>query len=306
MNYLKTFVFLFSFFSLLVGSETSIGQVVFEVSIEKREMSKGSYTSYMIDIPHADLETVKKNWIKLIQEETKEKAVVTDHEIYIEGAMAKEVVQKPINIYSFVYEVDSSIRIYSFFEIDSVFFDYSGDETDIVGEKMYNGITNFKRKFATDQYIFAVKEEMELEQGVLKTLQSDLKKLEKENESLHKEIKENEQNISEANDELEMLSADNERLLETISKKRADVAAISDAELKKEAKKELKSLESEKKKVGNKIEKERKDIVEYESAIKSCEADIAKNLELQEEKKNEVQVQEFVIKSVTTKLEGIK
>lgn len=306
MKNLRSFVIIFLILTLIFGSKISFSQVVFEVGIEKREMSKGSQMGYMIDIPQSDLETVRKNWIKLLQEESKEKAVVTDHEIFIEGTLTKEVIQKPINIYSFVYEVDSLVRIYSFFEIDSAFFEYSGDETDIAGEKMYNGITNFKRKFAISQYIIAIEEEMDEEQSILKTLQSDLKKLEKENENLHKEIKENEQNIAEANDELSLLAADNERLLSSITTQRTSVAEISDAELKKDAKKELKSLESEKKKVGNKIEKEQKDIVEFESDIKSCEKDIEKNLELQEEKKNEIESQEDVIKSVTAKLEGIK
>ncbi len=306
MKNLKIYSCVFFTISLLFQSLTSYSQVVFEVGIEKRDMSKGNQMSYMIDIPQADLETVQKNWIKLLQEETKEKAVITDHEIFIKGTMAKEVVQKPINIYSFVYKVDSSIRIYSFYEIDSVFFEYSGEETDIAGEKMYNGITNFKRKFAVEQYIIAVKGEMEEEQNILKTLQSDLKKLEKENESLHKEIKENEQNIAEANDELGLLDADNERLLVSLTSQRASVASISDSELKKEANKELKSLESEKKKVGNRIEKEQKDIVEFESDIKSCKKEIDKNLDLQEEKKMEIILQEELIKSVTAKLEGIK
>ena len=233
---------------LILISFISYAQVDFQLSVEERNMSKGEQISYMIDIPQAYLENVKKNWIKLLQEETKEKVVVTDHEIFIEGAIIKEIIQKPINVYSYVYEVDSIIRIYSFFEVDSVFFEYSGSENDIVGEKMYNGITNFKRKFATKQYIIAVKDEMELERKTLKILLGDLRKLEKENENLYKEIKENEQHIAESNDELNMLDADNERQIKSISSQREELASISDSDQKKTAKKELKNLENEKKK----------------------------------------------------------
>jgi len=291
---------------LILISFISYAQVDFQLSVEERNMSKGEQISYMIDIPQADLKSVKKNWIKLLQEETKEKAIVTDHEIFIEGAIIKEIVQKPINVYSYVYEVDSIIRIYSFFEVDSVFFEYSGSENDIVGEKMYNGITNFKRKFATEQYIITVKDEMELEEKTLKTLLGDLKKLEKENENLHKEIKENEQHITESNDELNMLDADNERQIKSISSQREELASISDSDQKKIAKKELKNLENEKKKIGNKIEKENKKIVEYQASITKCESDIDKNLVLQEEKKKEIETQEVLMKAVTAKLDGIK
>ena len=291
---------------LIIISFISYAQVDFRLSVEERNMSKGEQISYMIDIPQADLKSVKKNWIKLLQEETKEKAIVTDHEIFIEGAIIKEIVQKPINVYSYVYEVDSIIRIYSFFEVDSVFFEYSGPENDIVGEKMYNGITNFKRKFATEQYIITVKDEMELEEKTLKILLGDLKKLEKENENLHKEIKENEQHITESNEELNMLDADNERQIKSISSQREELATISDSDQKKIAKKELKNLENEKKKIGNKIEKEYKKIVEYQASITKCESDIDKNLMLQEEMKKEIETQEALIKAVTAKLDGIK
>jgi hypothetical protein len=260
----------------------------------------------MIDIPESDLDKVTKNWIKLLQSETKEKVIVNEHEIMIEGAMVKEIVQKPINIYSYIYEVDSVVRVYSFFEIDSTFFEYSDDESDIAGEKMYNGITNFMRKFAINQYIEAVDAEMELELDVLKSMQNDLNKLEKDHENFHKEIKENEQNIAEANDEIEMLKADNDRLLGSISSLRAEIAEISDDDMKKAAKKELKSLEGDKKKVSNKIEKEQKNIVEYELNIKSCQDQIEKNLELQEEKKMDITTQEELIKKVSAKLDDIK
>ncbi len=134
----------------------------------------------------------------------------------------------------------------------------------------------------------------------------DLNKLEKENENLHKEIKENEQHITESNDELNMLDADNERQIKSISSQREELASISDSDQKKNAKKELKNLENEKKKIGNKIEKEYKKIVEYQASITKCESGIDKNLVLQEEKKKEIETQEVLIKAVTAKLDGIK
>ncbi len=291
---------------LILLSLISYAQVDFQLSIEKRNMSKGEQVGYMIEIPQADLNTVKKNWIKLLQEETKEKAIVTDHEIFVKDAVIKEIVQKPINIYSYVYKVDTIIRIYSFFEIDSVFFEYSGSESDIAGEKILNGITNFKRKFAINQYIIAVNDEMETEQKNLKVLQSDLKKLQKQNESYHKEIEVNKQNISESNDELNMLDKDNERLMSSITEKRSEISSISDKDQKKAENKVLKDLESEKKKVGNRIEKEKTKIVEYESAIEIDEKNIEKNLELQKAKEAEIEAKEEEIKVITQKMDGIK
>lgn len=306
MNSTKKFTYQLLFLSLLFIVQGISAQVSFDVNAEIRKMSKGDQMSYTIDIPQADLKTVTKNWIKLLQEETKQKAIVSEHEIYIEGALVPEIVQKPINIYSYIYEVDSMIRVYSFFEIDSVFFAYSGNKDDIVGEKMYAGITNFTRKFAVGQYAIAVENELENEQKTLKSLLGELDKLEKDNQDLQKVIKENEQNIAESNDEIKLLDADNDRTISAISTQREVVSGISDKELKKTEQKELKNLESERKKIGNKLEKEQKRIVEYDAAIDKSKADIEKNLQLQEEKKKEIETQEEVVKSVEIKLDGIK
>lgn len=306
MKYTKSLIYLLLLFVFTFPTNLLFSQITFEVIVEKQKMSKGDQMSYIIDIPQADLKTVNKNWIKLLQEETKQKVVISEHEIFIEGAMVSNVVQKPINIYSYVYEVDSLIRVISFYEIDSTFFEYSGSKDDIVGEKMYHGITNFKMKFGIEQYAIAVNEQLENEQKTLKTLQGDLQKLENDNQGLHKEIKKNEQNIAESNDEIKLLDADNERLLNTISAQRANISSISDKEQKKAAEKELKDLNSQKKKIGNKLEKEQSQIVEYEAVIKKCEEDIEKNLKLQEESKAEIVSQEEKIKSVENQLEGIE
>jgi hypothetical protein len=273
-----------------------------EVKNERVTMSKGTQP-----IPDAKLESVKKDWMKLIRQNTKSKVVELGSEISIKGTLINEICNKPINIYSAIVGEYSVIRLVSTFEIDSVFFELNETNSTMENDKKHNSIKDFMRNFAVDQYKNAVKDQVDNEENMLGSLNNEFKALNKQVEADRKEIIENEQEIKNAQDAIASYEKENERKMEAIdAKKEANEAIKDDPELRKIAKTQLKELQKEKISIENNLEKEQKDIVKYQTNIEELNRAIENNLKLIEEKKTEITNQENIVKQVNTKLNGIK
>jgi hypothetical protein len=280
-----------------------------EIVVEqiKEKMSKGEQSGFMVVIPQANLDDVNKAWKKQLQQGVKSKAEEVGHEIHIHGALAPEIYPNPIDIYSLLTDVDSSIHLVSFFEIDSnLFFDPDSYPDRLVSDKIFNGIQNYLGRFAVDQYKLAVQNELKTEENMLRELDKQMDFLKKEQEKMEKSIKEEEQNITAADDEIKILNSQKEQYLKQIEEKRVSSAYITDKEVQKEAKKELKSLEKERDKIDNKLEKMEKSKVSSKNLIDDHEKAIEKNLEDQQELSQKIEHQELVISQVEQKLNGIK
>lgn len=304
MNF-KTHIFTLALIFLI--PILSNGQEKVEVNQKTVTMSKGEQPAYTVFIPESNYEEVVENWVKIIRQNTKSKVEETEHEFIILATEIKEIINKPINLYSAVIKADSSVKIIAAFEIDSVFFSYIEENKTIENEKTHHHIQNFMRDFAIEQYKDFVSEELSEAENLLKTKNKEYKDLSKQIENYQKSIQENEQKIKDSQDLISSYEGENERKQGEINKKKESVASLSgEPELEKQAKSQLKSLEKEKKSLGNKLEKENKNIVEYQSEITEYDRQIEDLLENQLEKKNEIEVQEDVVNSIKTKLAGIK
>ncbi len=270
-------------------------------------MSKGSQPAYQVSIPETNLETVKKEWMKLIRQNTKSKVEEMGQELIIKGTLIKEIYPEPINIYSALVGGDSAIKVIAVFEIDSLIFTLDESNKTVQNEKTHNAIKKFMRDFAVGQYSSIVQEQVDAEVKKLGALNKELEDLTKQIESDRKEVKSNEQDIKNSQDAIASYEKENERKMGEIdSKKEANAAVKNDPELRKAAKEQLKSLEKEKSSIENNLEKEQKNIVKYQSKIDELNRSIDNNLTLVEEKKTEITTQEAGIKQVTAKLNGIK
>jgi predicted nucleic acid-binding Zn-ribbon protein len=290
---------LFISFAGLAQEEINVKQIT-------EEMSKGRQPGFAVDIHQADLEIVQRDWIKYIQDDTREKAEKVDHEIQIIGAVDDEINHKPFNLYSILINKDTLVKLVAFIEIDSVFFDPKKYPEKLVSDKIESGIRNFLHEFAVEQYKDAVGIEIDDEEKILKSMNRELKDLEDEKEKLEKEITSSEQNITSAEDEVNLLDMEIDSKLSQIESSRLRISSMTDKETKKVAQKELKDLEKDKKKLDDKKTKMNKEIVGHQSDIKGFEKEIKKNLELQETKADEIKQQEELIKSLEDKLAAIK
>jgi hypothetical protein len=280
-----------------------------DIAVEqiKETMSRGIQTGFKVIVPQANLDKVKKAWAKQIQKQVKQKPVEVEHEMRLDGALAPEISPDPINIYSLLTDVDSSIHLVAFFELDSgMFFDPETYPDALVGDKIVNAIQNYMRRFAVEQYIVAVEDELKMEEDNLKVLEKELDGLKKDKERMEKSTKEEEQNITMADDEIKILKGQKEQQLKAIENKRVAMATVTDKEAKKAGKAELKALEKARNKADKQLEKEEKQKIESKNQIQENEDGIEKNLQEQDELLLKIEGQEAVVEKVKVKLAGIK
>jgi len=277
-----------------------------EVYEDSATISKGKQLGYAVNIPEVDIETIKKDWSKLIRQNTKSKVEELGLEINIMGTQIEEIHHAPMNLYSSIYKIDTVIKLIAFFEIDSIFFVFDETNKTLQSEKNHHAIQHFMRVFAVEQYHSTVAEELEEEEKELKMLNKEFESLQKENENAQKDVEECEQGIINSEHAITTLTTDNERKLEEVNKQKESMASIDkDSEMGKKAKKDLKGMEKDKKNIENQLEKERKNIVECTSTIDEMNRLIESNTERIEDLELSIDLQEDVVKAVTTKLGGI-
>ena len=284
-----------------------IGQEKTEVIQKSVKMSQGEQPAYIVKVPQANYDQVLKEWTKIIRQNTKSKIEESEHELFIQGTQIPEITNNPMNIYSAVISVDSMVKVVAVFEIDSLFFSFSGDQPDLQTEKTHHHIKHFMREFAVNQYKYAVGVELSGAEKLLKTKNKELKELGKQNEVYQKEMKGSEQNNKNSEDLISSYEQDNERKLSEINSKKESIASLSgDENLSNEAKDQLKTLEKEKRNIEDKLLKEQKNIVKYQSDIEDLTRYIEANSEKQLEKQAGIEKQEDVVNATKIKLEGIK
>lgn len=283
----------------------SFAQEPITIREENVEMSKGSQPAYIVMIPQSNMKSVLKSWTKKIKQNTKSKVEQNGAEHFIQGTLITEIYSDPINIYSAVIQVDSSVKLISMFEVDSIFFEPNVDDSRIDNERTYQGIKNLIYGFALEEYKKSVGEELKMESRELKDLADELGKLERQNTNYHKSIATKEQNILKSESELDLLGKQQERNLDEVDKNRVALSSAS-VEEEKGAKKILKSSENDKKSIENKIKKERKKIIDYNSDISALNRQIEDNLRAQVAKKEDIEAQKMMVEKVTQKLNNIK
>ena len=291
---------------LILTGLTAFSQESIDVTNIQALMSKGTYTCYMVEIPQADLNTVQQNWIKKLQAGGKVKVKEINQELVLSGVVKNELTSDTVNIYSLLIQKEEKIALNVFVEIDSVFFSPKDDKTDLASDKIDNGIKNYVRSFAVEQYKLAVASELEGEQKVLKTMENDLEKLEKDEENMTKEISSLENDIEETEREISDIEKNIELKNQEILTHNASMITITGEVEKKAAKEKQKELEKEKNQLEKSRSKAKDDISSYKSDIEKNNEDILESQKLQEEKTEEIAKQNEVITQVQAKLDGIK
>lgn len=278
-------------------------QVEIEVTTDSVRISDEMKPAYIVLIPEAELKPVKNKWTRKIRSKTKSKLNIQDNEISIEGTYINTIYSSPIDIYSFLYEIDNQVKLVSLFKIDSVFFTYT-DPQDVSQERIHYGIIKFMKEFAIEEYQNNINKEIFKEESKLQALNKELRKLEDKIEAYKKEIMTNEQRIQNSEDKIFSLEKDNNRKIDQIDRKKDAIAEImDDDDLRKVAKDQLKTLEKDKKKIEKNLEKERKQVIEYESNIFQINRKINEINVDYEKKESEIEAQNQLIESIKTKLE---
>jgi chromosome segregation ATPase len=243
----------------------------------------------------------------MIRQNTKSKVLENNNEIIILNTLIPEINEKPINIYSALFQLDSAVKLVSLFEIDSSFFSFGGDHKDMSYEKTYQGIKHFLHDFAVEEYKGAVAQELKREEKELKALNKELQSILKQNESYHKNISQNKSDSVNAAARIQSYDTDKMRKQWEIDDKKRSISSLSgNKEMEDEVKKQVKSLEKERKKIEKEIQKLNKNIVEYRVGNSELERKIEENEKNKEELLITIEEQKEIIKKITEKLNNIR
>lgn len=270
------------------------------------QMSKGEQPGYEVNIPEANLASVKKEWMRYLEKNTKGDAVQKGHEIVLEHIVKEDISPDTTTIYSMILLGDDQLELHAFYEINDKFFRLSDDPATIKSQKIHRSIEAHLYDFAVDQYRNAVSEELDLEENHLKELESELKDIQKNIESLRKDIAGSVEQIKKHETEISLLEVEKEQYMEQLEGKRIESTAIKDKEEMKVHDKIVKGIEKSKRKVEKSIEKEKKKIISEEADISGYETSLKRNEKLEEEKLEEIREQREVISRVEEKLGNIR
>lgn len=291
---------------LLSGVSIAFSQESIEVKVEKATMSQGVQTAFIVNIPMAVIKDVQNNWIKRLQENIKTKVVNVNDELVLSKVVIGEITSDTISVYSMFIQKEEGVVMNVFVKLDSLFFAPADDKSSLADEKIDNGIKNYVRKFAVDQYRLFAEKDLEAEQKIQEGLQDEYDKLGKTNEKLTKDISSLENNIEKTEREIVDLEKEIELKNQEVLAHKTSMQTLVLEDEKKAAAAKDKDLEKEK----SKLEKERTglkdDISDMKSDIENNEKEIEKNTKLQEEKQQEIDLQKEEVAKAQARLDGIK
>jgi peptidoglycan hydrolase CwlO-like protein len=297
MKTLKFFVLI----ALIFTGAMSKAQKPIEVSEDTVSFKNAKYPGLVVTIPEYNFEKVKKNWIKELESGTKSKMVTEADEMTIFGANLKKVSPNPVNIFSKFINRDTILLLGVVLEL--------GREKYVersTGENELTEVKNFLRKFAKDQYLDFVEEELKLKNKDLKDLENELESFQNRKLKINRSIESNKTDIAEAEIKITMMNNEADKLTNEIIEQRGVLASMEAGVAKDQKEGYIKDSEKAKKKLVKDVESSRNKITKMKSEIEQFEDDIVKNESDQKIMKEKISQQELIVNKCEEKLATIK
>ena len=293
---------LMSFISCIFFGFVCNAQKPITIEESKITFKHGTIPGFMLTIPEVSYKAVEGSWIKSLEKGTKSKVQNDMGELTIFGALIKEIGGAPINVYSYVKNLDTVILLAASFELkknEYVTMENRQEESAKTREYLLG--------FAKDHYLELAKEQLDNEEKKLSKLEGDLKSLENNKNKLEKMIQSNNVTIGSTNDaqvilRTNLLSLNDELLAQT-----NQYNALEEGTTKDEKKKYIDDLEKSIKKTNRDIESGEKKIVDLQSEIEKGKNDtLPNNLKEQEQTRSAMDEQKEVVNSYKVKYNTIK
>ena len=265
-------------------------------------MSKGTQTGFEVVIPEVTFKSVQSDLGKYMRKDSKSRTEDANGELFIIGAVNKNIHPTPFNIYIKHLEINDGVRLTAFFTPDdTLYFSNALDNEKAIAIKKY------LRDFALQEYRGVVKDELTVQRRRLTNLESEFESLIKAKQRSEKNINEAKRDIESNNRSLIDFNKLDTTKSEEILRQKDVVSRLkgTGGEEEKLAAKKLKSLESEKRKLEKESEKTARDTDNQNIRIEDEKRRIEKNLNDQESKKKEIEKQKDKTKSVEEKLGNI-
>jgi peptidoglycan hydrolase CwlO-like protein len=288
-------------FLLLVFCSGIKAQMPVSVSEDSLKLGKTTLPGISVTIPEVNYENTLKTWIKNLESGSKSKVVTENNEMSIFGAKIKEISPNPVNVYSKLIKVDSTLKLTASFELKK---DQYVEKIGTASE--FPKAEDYLKQFAKNQYIELVKTQVDAEDKKLRDIEKELSSLEKEKTRMQKSISSNnttianeKENITVQNNELTTVNA-------AIVEHNRQLDTMSNGPAKEEKLKYIKDLEKRKKKAQSAIESSENKINKTNNDTDKTNAEIPKNGKMQEQVNEKIQNQQAVLQKFTDKLKKIR
>jgi hypothetical protein len=260
---------------------------------------KNKFPGVAVTVPEANYEKLEKVWKKELEAKTKSSVVIENGEWSIFGANIKNLSPTPVNIYSRLNNMDSLVELRVAVELKKDVY-IENKSTEMLG------LQNYLKDFSKNQYIETAGSQLKVEEDTLHQLKKLLSGYEKDESSLNENIKSAKKTIKEEEDNISAFNAELETLNVEIDNQNAQYTAMTDGKVKEDKAKYIKDLDKRKKKLGNDIESSEKKIKKANREIEDADKEIPEKQSLQEEVKKKIAAQELVVQKYEKKLAAIK
>jgi len=285
----------------ILSFRVSTAQKPVTVLEDSLKVAKSYIPGLSVMIPEADYEVVLKDWIKVLQSNTKSKATNQNGEVSIFGARTKDVKEEPFNVYSRLLNHDSLVYLLAAFELTK--------DNYIERESTPDAFTRakkFMKEFAVDEYTDIAKDQMDAEDKKLKEMEKELSSLENDLERLQKSIESNKKDIISEKENITVQKNESDLVSSNLNEQKNLLSGMEDGAAKKEKAAFIKELEKRKKKAQNSIDSSEKRIKEAETEIENATALIPENELNQDKAREKVTSQEIIYQKFVEKYKKIK
>ncbi len=271
------------------------------VSDDSLNFGKVTMPGITVTIPEVKYEVVLKAWTRELQSGTKSKLVTENNSMTIFGARIKDITPNPINVYSKMVNLDTSVLLTVVFELKKdQYIERASGETDLSKAK------NYLKEFAKSQYLDVAKDQADAEDKKLRDLQKDLSSLEKDKSRLQRSIESSNKTIFSENENLAIQKNELQTTSDEIIEQNKLLGSPLADQVKKEKTNYLNDLEKRKKKALKAIESSQEKINKENSEIDKANAELPKNEKMQEQLNEKIGAQQAVYQKYTDKVKTIK
>ena len=282
---------------LLCIALSSMGSLYAQVTADSRSMITGSQPALIVKLKGADPKFAESEWKDYVKSYGKVVKVKGSKESVIEGVHVKDIGKGTLmNVYSLATLVVDGTDFIVWFSRGGSYLENSDAE--------YGTAEEFLLEFAKKVNVDMIANDLEEQQKKQSKFESDLAKLQKENENLHKDINTAKGKIDQAEIDIPINEAAQETAQVDIKSQKGVVDGVKDnPEEYKIQQKLLAKLESNYTKLQKENESLHKTITDSNAKIKQAELDIEANLEAQEAAKKQIADQRLVVDAVQKKLD---
>jgi peptidoglycan hydrolase CwlO-like protein len=271
------------------------------VSEDSLKIGNSILPGLSVTIPEVNYDKALKVWIRDLQFGTKSKVVTENNEMSIFGAKIKMISPNPVNVFSKLVSLDSSLQLFACFEKKKdVYVERSSGEAD------YTKAQEYLKEFAKGQYIEVAKDKADAEEKKLRDLQKELNSLENEKSRLQRSIQSDNASILSEKDNITIQNNELNTVSAALIEQNNLLATIEAGPAQKEKTDQIKELEKRKKKALNSIEASENRINRANSDIDKSNHDIPRNERMQERVREQIILQEAVYQKYADKLKKIK